>query len=270
MAALELDAPSAAERPSLTLAFDFDNTVIASNSDTVIPRTADGGAHAAAFDKGLNAFGSGESWTKFMDSSLATMAANGATVEAITAAAREITIEPVFADALREIAAMPNTQLLIISDANTLFISEIIAANDLEVVFDPIITNPSYIVELTAEATASLRAGGDAAAAEEAETTSTRAPAPTRLAVLPYTLEAGAHETACPPNLCKTTALRAEVGMASAAERAAPGAAAAGVRGGRYVYVGDGSNDVCPCVNLLDGDDGECIRNNMDACVGSW
>ena len=141
-----------------------------------------------------------------------------------------------------------------------MYLSQILAANDLEGVFAPILTNPSSIVKLSDETVAALRAdaeaGGVGGAAEEGET---RAPAPTRLSVEPYTLKAGAHNTSCPANLCKTTALRTEVGMANAADRAAPGAVAAGVRGGRYVYVGDGSNDVCPCVNLLDGDGGKTV-----------
>ena len=108
---LALDEP-----PRLTLAFDFDNTVIACNSDTAIPRSCDGGAHAAAFDAGLKAFEG--SWTTFMDDSLAAMAANGATVDQISRAAREIRIDPAFAETLREIKALPNTTLVIISDAN--------------------------------------------------------------------------------------------------------------------------------------------------------
>ena len=81
----------------ITLCFDFDNTVIPTNSDTAIPRTCDGGAHAADFDARLNTFARGDCWTKFMDDSLAAMAAKGATVEAIGTAAREISIDAGFA-----------------------------------------------------------------------------------------------------------------------------------------------------------------------------
>ena len=113
-----------------------------------------------------------------MDEVMAVLASNGATIEAIIAAAHTIEIDPEFAAALRELKAIPCTRLLIISDANQLFIEEILRANGLADTFAPILTNFSTIVPFSPEAAARRR--------EPDGGTAPPPPAPTRLKIEPY------------------------------------------------------------------------------------
>ena len=102
------------------------------------------------------------------------------TVEEVRHAARQITIDPLFKAALLQIkAALPDSRLIIVSDANTVFIEEILDANGLSKAFDQILTNHAEVKSCT--------------------------PGPERLAVEAYTTSRGTDHDCprgCPANLC--------------------------------------------------------------------
>ena len=81
-------------RGNTTIVLDFDNTMIDSNSDEIVPCKVQGGIHADSFKKKLSTLTWGDSWTEFMNDIFADLANEGVSLEDLSSTLRDITIDP--------------------------------------------------------------------------------------------------------------------------------------------------------------------------------
>jgi pyridoxal phosphate phosphatase PHOSPHO2 len=138
----------------------------------------------------------------------------------VLACMKDVKMDPVLVSALQELRSSQGSslKLIILSDANTIFIDEILEANGLSGgIFDEIYTNPaSWIIK-------------DAVLVE------------------PYQPLSSPHDCQrkCPANMCKSHILK------RARQELSLGDEAGDVR---TIYIGDGSNDLCPSLSLLPSD----------------
>jgi len=118
--------------------FDFDWSLVNENSDTwVVERLA------PALEPRLRIAEEGN-WTKTMDGVLAEMTGpRGVTRHQLDAALASLPVDPAMLEAARHAAAAPGTELRILSDANTHFITTILARHGLAALFPVVCTNPS-------------------------------------------------------------------------------------------------------------------------------
>ena len=132
----------------------------------------------------------------------------------------DINMDPLLISALQDLRSSKGAslKLVILSDANTIFIDEILKANGLsEGIFDRVYTNPAAWTD------------------EDG------------IAVEPYQISLSPHgcRRNCPANMCKSSILeraRRELGLDENEGEL------------HTVYVGDGSNDLCPSLGLLPSD----------------
>ena len=161
--------------PPLLLVWDFDWSLINENSDTYVLKLDASGALRSAIEQRLD---DGAEWTPLMDWLLGELHALGVRPAALTEALGEI---PVLAGALDavECASSLGVEQRILSDANSVYISEILAARGISDYFTAVETNPAWF-------------DGDG-----------------RLHVRPHQGDASAHGCPhCPPNLCKGRVLQ--------------------------------------------------------------
>lgn len=221
----------------LLIVFDFDHTLIDANSDLVpfkslscgqplLPRFA-----SLRKDRGLG-------WTQIMQTQLAELARQeGYSKADLLACLHKVKMDPVLSRALKAVGQSqnPKAKAIIASDANTIFIEEILAANGLEKdTFAAIYTNPATW-----------------SAADE-------------LQLEPYQPVFIPHQCPrkCPANMCKTTILRRALKDLHLEDAQKP----------RMVYVGDGGNDFCPSMSLTAHDlvlarDGFALQKLIDKAV---
>jgi pyridoxal phosphate phosphatase PHOSPHO2 len=214
MVDLDFKAAEARSRP-LLIVFDFDGTLIEENSDLVpFKELSYGKSLGPRFITLRKEQGMG--WTQIMQTQLAELATReGYSKADLSSCIRDVKIDPTLRRALKTLKHCqdPQTKLAIASDANTVFIEEILDANDIESgTFASIYTN-----------------SGTWSANDV-------------LDVQPYQPLAIPHgcPRACPPNMCKTTIL----------ERALRDIELGNVEDLRTIYVGDGGNDFCPSLSL--------------------
>lgn len=191
--------------------WDFDWSMVEENSDTwVIDQI---GAHDIYTHLRES---QGLPWTRLMDATLSAAAAQlGATPADVRAAVRALPVDAGLADWLCGAAtARRGMEMVIVSDANSVYIAEVLAHHGLTSCVAEVHTNPAAWDERTG----ALRV------------------APLHAA--PH----GCHR--CPANMCKGQVVRDVL-----ARRRAVGAAPDAV-----VYVGDGRGDFCPTVQLLEDD----------------
>jgi len=132
----------------------------------------------------------------------------------------DVKMDPVLVSALEELRSSQgqSLKLIILSDANTIFINEILKANGLsEGIFDEVYTNPASWMTKDA------------------------------IYVEPYQPPSLSHycQRECTANMCKSKILiraRQELGLSDNAGDV------------RTIYVGDGSNDLCPSLSLSPSD----------------
>lgn len=200
----------------LLVACDFDRTLIDTNSDLVLFDKLPYGQPLRQRFTTLRQEGLG--WTQIMQTQLADLAyQEGYSKGDVLASMHDVKMDPVLVSALQELRASQglSLKLIIISDANTIFIDEILNANGLgEGIFDEVYTNP-------------------------ARWTNTDA-----IYVEPYQPLSVSHgcQRKCEANMCKSNILklaRQQLGLSDDA---------------RTIYVGDGSNDFCPSLDLLHSD----------------
>jgi pyridoxal phosphate phosphatase PHOSPHO2 len=117
--------------------------------------------------------------------------------------------------ALRLLESLCNVEVIIISDANSVFIDIILSHHGLTETFKTVITNPAQFNE-------------------------------DGLLCVRYHDESGHECDRCPVNLCKGLALQQY--LQKTREDGIP------VCYDRIIYIGDGQGDVCPCLHLSDGD----------------
>eukprot|EP00192_Tetraselmis_astigmatica_P003276 CAMPEP_0117666050 /NCGR_PEP_ID=MMETSP0804-20121206/10154_1 /TAXON_ID=1074897 /ORGANISM="Tetraselmis astigmatica, Strain CCMP880" /LENGTH=552 /DNA_ID=CAMNT_0005473539 /DNA_START=30 /DNA_END=1688 /DNA_ORIENTATION=- len=125
--------------PTTAVLCDFDWSLVEENSDTFALECLG----AAGFLEELRAAGE-RSWTRMMDSSLlAAQRRLGATADQVRAACRETPMDSAVIAALRATSEQPGCELHILSDANSVFIAEILARHGLADAFSSIHTNPA-------------------------------------------------------------------------------------------------------------------------------
>jgi len=119
--------------------FDFDWTLVEDNSDTFVLEKLG----ARQFLESLQREGEA-SWTRAMDRSLQYAGQHlGAAPDSVRSAARETPMDRCVADAVRALAADERFDLHIASDANSVFISEILERRGLSGCFKGVHTNPA-------------------------------------------------------------------------------------------------------------------------------
>jgi pyridoxal phosphate phosphatase PHOSPHO2 len=203
----------------LLLIFDFDHTLCDVNSDLVpFNELSYGKALIPRFTTLRKEQGMG--WTQIMQSQLAELAIQeGYSKAGLLECIRNVKMDTGLVHALKTLhkSSEPPVRMVIASDANTIFISEILAANDIdETTFASIYTNE-----------------GSWSANDV-------------LQVEPYQSPDTPHECprGCPVNMCKTAIKKRameELGLANAENL-------------RIVYIGDGGNDFCPSLSLKQSD----------------
>jgi pyridoxal phosphate phosphatase PHOSPHO2 len=208
----------------MPVVWDFDHSLIPdANSDTHIPAALH--PPSAAFIRAGAA--AGQPWTPLMAATLALLHGAGVTPAALTAAAAQLPSHPALLAAVRALHARGAAQY-ILSDANSLYIAAFLAAHGLQPCIAAVRTNPARV-----------EASG-------------------LVALAPYHAPPPGCPR-CPPNLCKGRVLEEELRPLAAAAAAAAAAGAAGGGGSapggdKWVYVGDGGGDLCPCLRLGAGD----------------
>jgi 2,3-diketo-5-methylthio-1-phosphopentane phosphatase len=119
--------------------WDFDFSLISVNSDEWIPAQF-GSAFTDMICAGRERR---EQWTALMDRVAGAMYAAGVTADQLTRAAASMPIDDDAVAAVRE-AAAAGAEQLIVSDANSVYISELLSAQSLDSHFSCIVTNPAH------------------------------------------------------------------------------------------------------------------------------
>lgn len=203
----------------LLVVFDFDHTLVDVDSDLVLFQSLPYGQCLLPCFASLREV-EGLAWTQIMQRQLTALAAQEDYSKAdVLKCVRNVKIDPALLAALRTLreCQTPPVTLVIASDANTVFINQILEANGVDVgTFSRIYTN-----------------GGRWSPDDVLE-------------VQPYQSVDAPHgcPRACPANMCKTSILqraRRELGLDFIEDL-------------RTIYVGDGGNDFCPSLSLTAGD----------------
>ncbi|KAI0733146.1 phosphatase phospho-type [Fomitopsis betulina] len=162
-------------------------------------------------------------WTDLVAQSLRELHARGVTREQIEGALLKLPFHPAMARAVTNLKAKsnPKTTFLCLSNANSVFITTILKAQGLEMLFEEIVTNPA---EWDPSGLLKLRRRIDPNGPQ-------------------HQCKVG-----CSPNMCKGEELEAFL------EKHKPDY-------DRVIYVGDGSNDFCPVLRLRSQDMVLCRRN---------
>ena len=207
-------------RSSATIiVWDFDWSLVNVNTDTWVLDKLDRSGELGLKPLTQRCRAAASGWTAQMDWALGELHAQGTSTSAIDAV---LTTTPLLRGVIAAVAAgrAHHANQIIVSDANERYIESALSARTDHVhrsTFSAVVTNRAL---------------------EEASG---------RLRVLPYhPADAPKHGCPrCPPNMCKSRALRALLDALDAADAARP----------RIAYVGDGSGDFCPsCTVLRDGD----------------
>ena len=203
----------------LLVACDFDHTLIDTNSDLVLFDKLPYSQPLRQRFTTLRQEGLG--WTQIMQTQLTDLATQeGYSKADVLACMHDVKINPVLVSALQKLGSgqSPSFRLIILSDANTIFIDEILKANGLsEGIFYEIHTNPARWTTKDA------------------------------IHVEPYQPLSLPHhcQRKCGANICKSDILkraRQELGLSDNAGDV------------RTIYVGDGFNDFCPSLSLSPSD----------------
>ena len=203
----------------LLVACDFDHTLIDANSDLVLFDKLPYGQPLQQRFTTLRQEGLG--WTQIMQTQLADLAKQeGYSKADVLACMHDVKMDPVLVSALQELRSSqgPSLKLIILSDANIIFIDEILKANGLSGdIFDAIYANPARWMTKDV------------------------------VHVEPYQPLSSPHhcQRQCTANMCKSDILkraRQELGLNDNAGDV------------RTLYVGDSLNDLCPSLSLSPSD----------------
>ena len=214
-----MDKMVSTDQPPLLVVFDFDHTLINANSD-LVPFNELPYGKALVPQFAILRKEHGMAWTQTMQNQLANLATQeGYSKVDMVACLRDVKMDPTLIRALKALrdSTSPAVKMVIASDANTVFIEEILSANGLSKdIFAAIYTNSGSWSDSDV------------------------------LQVSPYQPADVAHgcPRLCPANMCKTTILKKtveELGLEHIANL-------------QTVYVGDGGNDYCPSLSLKEGD----------------
>jgi 2,3-diketo-5-methylthio-1-phosphopentane phosphatase len=131
-------------RPTHLFVFDFDHTIISCDSDECVLAKFGGGIHAVRAR--LEAAGAQGRWAPSVFAEIGRLQQAGVTREQMEDELRSIEIDASLRRALQKLAARPDTELRILSDANTWFIDTILQANGLAGVFRETVSNRARLV----------------------------------------------------------------------------------------------------------------------------
>lgn len=128
-------------------AFDFDNTLIDVNSDTYIDKLSilsEKDEQQKLYYKYPEHFENESHWTYRMNAVFAYLhTEHNITENDIRSCMREIKLDASMIDLVRELNEQRRYELIIISDANTVFIDTILRANNIDKHFSTVYTNPA-------------------------------------------------------------------------------------------------------------------------------
>ncbi|DBA70351.1 TPA: hypothetical protein ACH3X2_011772 [Trebouxia sp. C0005] len=128
--------------PYVLLVLDFDWSVIEENSDTFVVHELGG------WESFQRLKAQGLPWTELMDAAMvAVHSQQGRRAADIKAACVRVPMHPRMHEVLQEASASSNVHMVIVSDANTVFIDYILQAQGLQGCFNAIITNPARFVD---------------------------------------------------------------------------------------------------------------------------
>ena len=222
--------------PHTLFIWDFDWTVVNCNSDEYIPGQFISDADLISGFHEL--YASLQDWHSCVEEIVSRAITNGATPDTILDAARKMPYLTGVRKALDDIKEVGNslTGQMILSDGNTMFISAFLEENGLVEHFtNGIITNEGSWDD------SSVEHGGTI-----------------RLRVVHQSKQYGGHNCAqkCPANLCKTQALQDTLNrMLPKRNQEEMDMGCHEQERPRLVYVGDGANDACPVLNILQESD---------------
>ncbi|DBA97088.1 TPA: putative phosphatase phospho1 [Trebouxia sp. C0004] len=128
--------------PSVLLVLDFDWSMIEENSDTFVVHELGG------WDSFQRLQAQGLPWTELMDAAMvAVHSQQSRTAADIKAACVRVPMHHKMHEVLQETSASSNVLMVILSDANTVFIDYILQAQGLQGCFNDVITNPARFVD---------------------------------------------------------------------------------------------------------------------------
>ena len=128
--------------PSVLVVFDFDNTLIDANSDPWVVKLRpelEGPLRTRSR--------SGVCWTDCMQEIFRSLHASGVTPEMLRNCLHEIPLSGSMKQTLHLLESLPNVGVIIISDANSVFIDIILSHHGLTRIFKTVITNPAQFNE---------------------------------------------------------------------------------------------------------------------------
>ncbi|XP_055844638.1 pyridoxal phosphate phosphatase PHOSPHO2-like [Episyrphus balteatus] len=199
-------------QPKRLAAFDFDNTVVFGNTDTVVRELV-----TPEVPPNVQELVKTEGWTRYMEEIFRLLHEKKITREKILERIRCIREVPGFVRLLKSLH-QANFDLIIISDSNSEFIREWTQAHNISNIFTQIFTNPAQFLDNGL------------------------------LTIKPYH-----HQTECKlsaENLCKGKILENFIATREVDDF---------IKYENVVYVGDGTNDICPVMRLSENDVG-CAR----------
>lgn len=202
-------------QPKRLAAFDFDNTVVFGNTDTIVRDII-----RSKIPPEVQELVKTEGWTRYMEEIFRILHQNKVSHEKILQTIRQIPEVPGFVKLLKSLH-QANFDLIIISDSNSEFIREWTEAHHINEIFTEIYTNPACFLDKGL------------------------------LTIKPYH-----HQTDCklsPENLCKGSILENFIAKKQLTDL---------VSYENVVYVGDGTNDICPVMRLGEKDVG-CARKGF-------
>lgn len=133
-----MQAASNGAKEKVLLAFDFDHTIITENSDTYIAKLAPGGK----LPKSIKDLYSDQGWTQFMGEVFKYLHQHKNTPEQILNCLTEIDFSPGMKELLNSLDK-DNTETIIISDANSVFINHILDHHSMKDKIQQVFTNPA-------------------------------------------------------------------------------------------------------------------------------
>ena len=136
--------PSLLDQTMFLAVFDFDHTVIDANSDIHVNNLFPSDEARTAAEKHCSQF---DGWTIRMQEIFRQLHRHHIQKDDYTRNMQEIPLTNGFAQLIRYLHSLPNSQLIIASDSNLVFIDTILKHNQLDQAFTDIFTNPAYFRE---------------------------------------------------------------------------------------------------------------------------
>ena len=128
------------------VAFDFDDTMIAANSDVYIQKLAPNNGHIPEMIRQLY---SGKNWTNYMGEIFKYLHDNGVSRDQILGCMEEIPLVDGIEELIRFLSSI-NSDIIVISDSNSIFIEHILKRKGLDSYVQKVYTNPALFSPMAA------------------------------------------------------------------------------------------------------------------------